>query len=677
MHALNSRRHRNIRTAFAVAATLLTGTMAACGGDKGVTGSNTTTPAGVSTFAGDGQSATVGTVLSQALQVRVTNVSGAAVKGATVNFAITSGSASLSASSVLTDSAGMARTTVTLGAVAGAVLVDATVSGTSLSTRFTITSTAAPIACAAPTTMEIGAATVVTGTSICLTSTSTSEYAIVPFNTSASSTKLTYSVLPTGTATVAADPVASDGSALVAPGGAGMSSASTQMNGRDAFEMGLRGRERTVLTSKIAGARSWMASRSNTGGARFNAIPANVTVGTLVSLNSNPNDACKNPDMRGARVMAVGKKALVVADTLNPADGYTQADYASIAATFDDVVDAVDTKAFGDPSDIDGNGHVILYFTSAVNALTPKDASYYIGGFFYARDLFPTVGNQQADACATSNVAEMFYLLVADPNGTISQKFSKDFVTNATIGTVAHEYQHLINASRRIYVNVGVNDFEESWLDEGLAHSAEELLFYKRSGLSPKTNIDATLLRTQAAYVNFFNSDGVANFSRLGSFITNPSANSPYSPNDSLATRGAAWSFLRYAIDQQSATQENLLFQIVNSTSTGLTNLRTVFGNDLTPLFRDWATSLILDEVSGASSRYQARSWSLPSIFTAITTARSYPLSTQTLTNGTSRSVQLVGGGTSYLRFGVAAGSTASIALTAPASVTTTVVRLK
>ena len=376
--------------------------------------------------------------------------------------------------------------------------------------------------------------------------------------------------------------------------------------------------------------------------------------------------------------MAVGRKALVVADTLNPADGYTPADFQSIATTFDDVVDAVDTKAFGQPSDIDGNGHVILYFTSAVNALTPKDAGYYIGGFFYARDLFPTVATLELPACGSSNLAEMFYLLVPDPNGTINNNTrSKAFVTRVAIATVAHEYEHLINASRRLYVSTTANDFEESWLDEGLAHTAEELLFYNRSGLSPKTNIDATLLRSSQNYVDLFNADGISNFSRLGAFLSSPSLHSPYAPNDSLATRGASWSFLRYAIDQQSATQESLLYQIVNSGQSGLANLRTVFGNDLTPLYRDWATSLLLDDVSGAAARYQMKSWNLSSIYRAIGTAQTYPIATQSLTSGGTNSVTIVGGGTAYLRFGVNAGTTGALSWSAPANVQTTVVRLR
>ena len=83
-------------------------------------------------------------------------------------------------------------------------------------------------------------------------------------------------------------------------------------------------------------------------------------------------------------------------------------------------------------------------------------------------------------------------------------KRSKAQVVTFTNGTVAHEYQHLINASRRMYVNgVGPN-FEEKWLDEGLAHIAEELNFFRVAGLGaanePRRDGDSPIRRFTTAY---------------------------------------------------------------------------------------------------------------------------------------------------------------------------------
>src|SRR5205807_2203657 len=102
-------------------------------------------------------------------------------------------------------------------------------------------------------------------------------------------------------------------------------------------------------------------------------------------------------------------------------------------------------------------------YTRAVNELTPAGSSGVIEGFFNPRDLFPTAGNATIQGCSGSNFAEMFYLIVPDPNGTINgNKRSNDQVQRFTIGTTAHEYQHLINAARRIYIN-NADDFEEVW----------------------------------------------------------------------------------------------------------------------------------------------------------------------------------------------------------------------
>ncbi|MFL5537423.1 MAG: hypothetical protein ACJ8J0_00435, partial [Longimicrobiaceae bacterium] len=83
----------------------------------------------------------------------------------------------------------------------------------------------------------------------------------------------------------------------------------------------------------------------------------------------------------------------------------------------------------------------------------------------------------------------MFYMLAPDPTGVHGNVRSVAFVGGVTIGTLGHEFQHLINASRHLYVN-GSTTFEDFFLDEGLAHEAEELVFYRASGLSPGQNID-------------------------------------------------------------------------------------------------------------------------------------------------------------------------------------------
>ena len=62
-------------------------------------------------------------------------------------------------------------------------------------------------------------------------------------------------------------------------------------------------------------------------------------------------------------------------------------------------------------------------------------------------------------------------------------------VLQTSLGTIAHEFQHLINASRRLYVVETTHWNEETWLNEALSHVAEEVMFYRASGLAPRQNI--------------------------------------------------------------------------------------------------------------------------------------------------------------------------------------------
>lgn len=279
-----------------------------------------------------------------------------------------------------------------------------------------------------------------------------------------------------------------------------------------------------------------------------------LNVGDLISLNVNGDSACSHPVYHPVRVVAIGTHAIILSDTLNPKPGFSTADYERYAARFDTLVYPLDVANFGEPTDVDKNGHIAILFTRAVNELTPVKSSQYVGGFAFSRDLFPTTATARAQACAGSNEGEFFYMLAPDPFGTINQNVrTTGFVDSATTAVLAHEFEHIINSSRRLYVN-NTPAFEEKWLDEGLAHEAEELLFYRESGLAPRSNLDFNAIRATQTVRLAYNSDMAGNGGRYRTYLNAPAQSSPYSVNDSLSTRGAAWSFLRYAVDRTNAT---------------------------------------------------------------------------------------------------------------------------
>lgn len=431
----------------------------------------------------------------------------------------------------------------------------------------------------------------------------------------------------------------------------------------DQFDWALRERERKELTPLIPAARQAFAARTQglPSGPRFSIAPGTPNVGDVLTVNTSLT-ACSAAKNVSARVVAIGSKAIILDDVANPAGGFTDAEYASIAATFDTLVDPIDEAAFGAPSDIDANGgHVYLLFTKEVNKLTPQGSQSYVGGYFYSRDLFPTTAQAGLPACPTSNYAEMFYLLVPDPNATINNNtFTKAKVVQNTIGTTAHEYQHLINSSIKLYVT-NADYFEDTWLDEGLAHVAEELLFYHASGLSPRNNIDSTTISASQQRVDAYNNYLASNFGRLMLYLKKPSIYGPYQPNDSLETRGATWMALRYLTDRKSTGDDNAVWQsLVHTNLKGLPNLKAVYGTDVVGTqLHDWSTALETDDLVPAAAQYQIRSYNLRSIYYRLT-HQPYQLVRLTLSGDSQVSQTLKASGSAYVRFRVPANKQAT-----------------
>ena len=424
-----------------------------------------------------------------------------------------------------------------------------------------------------------------------------------------------------------------------------------------AFFRGRAARARSAMSARFSVSKSVVGVPQSPS---YAAIPSTISVGDLITLNVAPN-FCTAPTNHALRVGAIGSKSIVLADTLNPANGFVTADYQRFAARFDTLVYPLDVGAFGTPSDIDANGKVAIIFTRAVNELTPANSHSFVGGFFNPRDLYPQKGATSADDCPGSNAGEMLYLLAPDPSGVVNNNtHTLGFVDSLTTGTIAHEMQHLINASRRLYVNnapIG-NESEAVWLNEGLSHIAEELLYYRESGLAPRSNLsDSTIRIVNAPTYPLWKDDAANNFTRFQEYLISPGANSPYANDDQLATRGATWSFLRYAVDRLNTADTVVWRKFDNSVTTGLATLTSVLGTDPTPFFRDWTVANFMDDFGVASDpNFQQPSWNFRNILT-VTFLRNafYPLRVTGLSDNIKTDFSIRGGSASYARFAVPA----------------------
>ena len=394
-------------------------------------------------------------------------------------------------------------------------------------------------------------------------------------------------------------------------------------------------------------------------------VPGYLTVGDLVQLNTNP-DACTLTTTRTGRVVAVSARAIVVADTGNPAGGFTDAAYARFATAYDTLIAPVEDANFGTPTDIDANGKVVIFFTRSVNELSPADGSAYVAGYFHPRDLLPRYYSGQA-YCLASNEREMFYMPVPDPDGVVNgNKMSYGLIDSLTIGTLAHETQHLVNFGRRLYVNNASID-ETPWLNEGLSDIAEELVFYHAAGLGPRQNIGGERFGTQP-FDGLFRMYMGPNFARLSVFLGDPESYSPYSSNYDAGTSGATWAFLRYAADHSASSESDLWLRLTNSPVSGFDNLFNVLGANLGDMLDAWAVSVYTDDdTPGVDAAYAQPSWNFRSAFPAQpTAAQPYPLlgAVGVLSDNVPATVSLRGGGSAYFRFSVVSGKEAAIRLT-------------
>jgi hypothetical protein len=506
--------------------------------------------------------------------------------------------------------------------------------------------------------LAVGGVYVAAAGSFCIgTGSSAAEYTLSPVNLGI--TDVSYSMTGSGIVAVSGPPSPD----RLAPARPAMQMRPAPVSD-DAFHLGLM-RRGIAEAPRLSGG----VARERSGRLRANIVPGVPAVGLVMNLNVS-TDYCSTLDLRASTVKAVGTHIILMEDNSNPSGGFTTAQYDSIAATFDTLVYPAVAGTFGSPHDIDSNNRVIALYTSAVNDLTPAGSGSYIGGFFYSRDLYQTT------ACPGSNQGEMFYMLAPDPTGAHGNVRSTAFVEGVTIGTLGHEFQHLINASLRLG-NTPSYEFEQVWLNEGLSHIAEEEVYYASSLHGPGENIGVAQLTANQTQQDRFFQFAEPNFGRLRQWLLSPSAAGAFRDEDNLAIRGAAWAFLRYAADRKGGVESTFFSGLAFSPDTGMTNLQNRLGTDPKPWFRDFVTAMYLDDSgTGAAATYTQPSWNFRGIFTALDydpgpgCTCSYPLATRNPSNGVAQNFTVSqGAGTAYVRMGVPASSFAGVTTnTAPSS---------
>jgi hypothetical protein len=302
-----------------------------------------------------------------------------------------------------------------------------------------------------------------------------------------------------------------------------------------------------------------------------------------------------------AEVKAISERAIVYQDVNAPANGFSESQFRLLGSQFDSPIYEVDVSVFGEPSDIDANGKVIILLTPVVNELTPRGANGYVAGFFFGCDL------QSKTQCAGSNGGEIFYVFVPDPTGRHGEARSTQLVLNTTMPVLAHEFQHMISFGARKMI-------DKLWLSEGLAHHAEDLVAdeYRRRGDLQSANLYT-----------------LQNYSRARLFLRDSTYGSLLSEElpGSLEQRGAGWLLVKYLAGHYGGG--TLLRTLSRSTLSGIENVSAATGQPWSGLLADWAVALWADdapEFSGLqiNTRHTLNNINLRQVMGAAQT--SYPL---------------------------------------------------
>jgi hypothetical protein len=317
-----------------------------------------------------------------------------------------------------------------------------------------------------------------------------------------------------------------------------------------------------------------------------------------------------------ATAQSVGQRVAIFVDDSAPAGGYTTADLDNVRGLFDQFLYPIDTLSFGRESDIDGNGVVIVLLTQHVNALSPNCSSTgrVILGYFFGADLLP-----QGPGNPGSNEAEVFFGLVPDPNNAtcdITQAFARSHLP----ATFIHEFQHMISFNQHVLLRGGAS--EDTWLNEGLSHFAEEL----GGRLVPDTQCP----NSPSCFNEFISRGDLVN---AFEYLTSPEDFFLITPGDStgnLQERGADWLFVRWLTDHFSADTilgRDFTRKLVATNQTGGVNVQAQTGEDFSKLVGEWQLANYLDDLPGFSeptARLRYRSWNFRQ--EAATEGISYPL---------------------------------------------------
>jgi hypothetical protein len=228
-----------------------------------------------------------------------------------------------------------------------------------------------------------------------------------------------------------------------------------------------------------------------------------------------------------------------------------------VIASFDDRIYPVAAKRFGTADDVDGDGRFTVLISSWLSHL--GGGRYSVDGFVRVADMDPAFHSPFGNHC------DMMYL-------------SSDLKPGAHLRTImAHEYMHAVAYSRKSHTRPacrGCPIEEEGWLDEAMAHLAEDVHGFSTSNIDYRVR---AFLNQPERYQLVVDDYYAADLFR------------------SHGNRGSTYLFLRWCADRYGP---ELLPALADCPLRGIANLEATTGATFAGLFRLWSVALYSEEQS-------------------------------------------------------------------------------
>jgi hypothetical protein len=270
----------------------------------------------------------------------------------------------------------------------------------------------------------------------------------------------------------------------------------------------------------------------------------------------------------------------------------------------------------------------------------------------------------------------VFYGLVPDPDNATC-RVSRNFASRLLPPTFVHEFQHMISFNQHVLIRNGAS--EDTWLNEGLSHFAEELVGRRvlgRSDLDELTWLE--VWSDESTFIAYF----YQNFARFEGYLRNPQGSSATSDQagEQLSFRGASWAFLRHVADHHHDAQGSVAAftrSLVLSPDTGIANLESRTTAPFEEQMRGWLIANWADDrgIPNLDPSYEYASWRMREAMdcfvsqNATTCESAYPLKVTALSaipSGGSTLNLLTGTGAYFLGTWTTATPDVIVQLTGP-----------